>query len=218
MDLIPFIELLLSKMDVNHFDNIKEVRIRLYGGWYEEKMLSRLAQRLASEIEENKPYIYKIQNIEKKLIVNIELSYSLISDENKHLFYTYRPRGVFYGLKIKSHTDVSCTEECCPIKMIEGILNKNKCPICQRNEMQSLFYRGEQKLVDTMITSDIVFLSANKKIIVMVSSDDDFWPGIITAIANGSKVIHVETKSRPKDFDFSSYMTHDPNYILKTLN
>ena len=50
-------------------------------------------------------------------------------------------------------------------------------------------------MVDTMLVADMIHLAqrGDDKFVV-VSSDDDLWPGMLSAMASGSTVIHVTTK------------------------
>src|SRR5208282_577710 len=62
-----------------------------------------------------------------------------------------------------------------------------KCPdsSCARTAEQFL-KRSEQKLVDTMIVSDLIHLaSTGESAIAVVSSDDDLWPGMLMAMSKG---------------------------------
>ena len=52
--------------------------------------------------------------------------------------------------------------------------------------------RAEQKLVDSMITIDLVHLAeATSQCLVVVSADDDLWPGIRFVLLRGAQVVHV---------------------------
>lgn len=58
--------------------------------------------------------------------------------------------------------------------------------------------RVEQKLVDTMLVADLIHLAINGEMtIAVVSSDDDFWPGILSAMTLGAHVVHIGTKYAP---------------------
>ena len=58
-----------------------------------------------------------------------------------------------------------------------------------------LLSRREQKLVDTMIVADLIHLASRGETpIGLVSSDDDMWPGILSALNIGASVIHVHTR------------------------
>ncbi len=58
-----------------------------------------------------------------------------------------------------------------------------------------VFYRSEQKLVDSMITVDLIHFAMNKsESLVLVSGDDDMWPGIRYALLQDASIIHLVPK------------------------
>jgi hypothetical protein len=58
--------------------------------------------------------------------------------------------------------------------------------------LTDLLSRPEQKMVDTLLVTDLVYLSLTEKsAIAVISNDDDMWPGIRQALLNGSTIIHV---------------------------
>ena len=55
-----------------------------------------------------------------------------------------------------------------------------------------MLVRDEQKLVDSMLVVDLVHFSETvTEPLVVVSADDDLWPGIRFALLRGASVIHV---------------------------
>ena len=64
--------------------------------------------------------------------------------------------------------------------------------------------KWEQKLVDTMLVSDLIFLATRgERDLVVVSSDDDIWPGIRTALQLGARVTQVHTGGRETPADYT---------------
>jgi hypothetical protein len=56
--------------------------------------------------------------------------------------------------------------------------------------------RPQQKLVDTMITVDAIYLAqSDPHLLCIVSSDDDLWPAIRTTVLLGRPTIHLHTKA-----------------------
>ena len=57
---------------------------------------------------------------------------------------------------------------------------------------QTVLIREEQKLVDSMLVIDLVHLAqTTTEPLVVVSADDDLWPGIRFVLLHGAHVIHV---------------------------
>ena len=56
----------------------------------------------------------------------------------------------------------------------------------------ALLQRAEQKLVDLMIVIDLVHLAeTTSEPLVVVSADNDLWPGIRFVSLRGAHVVHV---------------------------
>ena len=64
--------------------------------------------------------------------------------------------------------------------------------------------REEQKLVDTMLVVDLAHLARQGgSVLVVVSTDDDVWPGIRFALLLGAVLIHVHPipgRSTPRQY------------------
>ena len=49
-------------------------------------------------------------------------------------------------------------------------------------------------MVDTMMVADLIHLAAKAdEPLVVITSDDDLWPGILSALIHGTSVIHLQT-------------------------
>lgn len=207
---------ILSKIDPQEISNNKRVRIRFYGGWYEQNRFTTRAQVLSTSIINSYPNVGVLSDNLTKVIVQCEMAYSILADPTNHLFNTYRSRGIPSGLKVKHPSSCGCLNTNCGLISTFDFVSNNICQQCGVLKPKDLFFRGEQKLIDTMLTSDIIFSSTqNATIIVVVSSDDDFWPGIKTTLVNGKKVIHLHTRSRMTPPSYTR--TTNSNYIQKTL-
>ena len=80
--------------------------------------------------------------------------------------------------------------------VVHEFFSIGKCPdnTCTRT-IDQLLTRSEQKLVDTMLVSDLIHLAyLGESSLAVVSSDDDLWPGMLMAMSHGVDVVHVCTK------------------------
>ena len=59
---------------------------------------------------------------------------------------------------------------------------------------KQIISRAEQKIVDTMLTSDMIELCLREEHFAIASSDDDMLPGISLALTRGASVIHLQTR------------------------
>lgn len=206
--LLSVIEKILSKIQNDIIDKTN-VHVRLYGGWYDKNNITQRAQKLSSEILADFPTVVNPPITANNVVVNVELAYSMLIAPKEHLLETYRIRGYPADLQCDIPRNHGCTSQNCPINHIYEFINFQKCKgQCCSIIPSDILYRGEQKLVDSMITNDLLFLVMdNSKPIVIVSSDDDFWPSIRTALALSTNLIHLHTKN---------YLT--PNHYLQYAN
>lgn len=198
----------------------QRVLIRLYGGWYILDKLTRIAQSLATTIQEEfpKPITILEKSETHTVSVNVELAYSLAVNPAKHLWHTYRPRGLQSNLLCSSPDSVGCTDPNCPLTIVYDFFKNNRCPKPTCTIVpENLLQRAEQKLVDTMLTADLIHYSKTGHAnLCVVTSDDDLWPGMITALLNGTKVTHIETHSARLTSPFYSQGL-GTNYSRKNL-
>lgn len=207
------IELVISQLTSTQVA-YKNITVRLYGGWYENDKATKLAQALTAEIRSVFPTTSVLRD-GKQVIINVELANSLIVVPGKLLFNTYRKRGISSGLGCEHPINVGCKETSCPILGVHDFFNSGKCSSCNHVTPDILLYRSEQKLVDSMITADIVHLSKDKQSICLVSSDDDFWPAILTAVTLGSMVIQFHTDDKTVNPLYLNNVKY--NYSQKSL-
>jgi uncharacterized LabA/DUF88 family protein len=188
-------------------------RIRLYGGWYERENLTRGAQELSSEIQENFPTAiqWTVNRNSGTCLTQLEMAYSLEADPQRHLFYTHRVRDFSDPVQCDSRVLANCGKADCPLKVVSEFFKLKRCPRqgCYTTPAD-LMSRREQKLVDTMLTADLIHLAkGGQRELAVVSSDDDLWPGIQTALLAGARVIHVHTRTdRQTPVTYSSGLLH----------
>lgn len=168
--------------------------VRLYGGWYEGNSLSRKAQSLAAELRRDFPTVFRLTA--GNVPVSAELALSLDIDPSTHLYHTLRwqpPPDV----RCKDPRSAGCTDPSCPLFVVHDFLSRRRCPKSGCTiEPRGLLYRVGQKLVDSMLIADIFsVLRRTSEPIVVVSSDDDLWPGIQSIVSLGVQAVHVHTKN-----------------------
>ncbi|WP_242345075.1 hypothetical protein [Anaeromyxobacter terrae] len=187
----------------------RSIRIRLYGGWYEQNKPTRLAQALMAEIDRDFPALVPVeQRSRRTAVVSAELAYSLEIEPQNHIFHTLRTRNNLGSLKGKNEFD--CGQAGCPMKTLLGLVSKRKCtvPGCT-TQLSEVLHRQEQKLVDSMMLTDLIHLSSQpESTICVVSSDDDLWPGIRFATLQGANVLHAVNPRKHS----ARYLASEPNY------
>jgi uncharacterized LabA/DUF88 family protein len=194
------IDKIISKLDNLLIGNHTRLQFRLYDGWYENQSPTRKAQFVSSEILARFPKMVTLSSgpITSRMVVNAELAYSLLVEPGKHLMHTFRRRGYPHDLTCADPVGAGCTFSSCQLAETHTFIKKQVCPNsgCGMRP-EDILGRSEQKLVDTMLAVDLLCLKLQgEKVAAIVSSDDDMWPSIRTALSLGMKILHVQTKNR----------------------
>jgi uncharacterized LabA/DUF88 family protein len=173
------------------------LRVRLYGGWYDQESLTHRAQELSAQIHETFPCVLAAGS-DLRIPTTAELAYAIEASPRQHLLHTYREKGDVGFVHCRSAIDVGCSEPECPIGLVKTLLEAGRCPVASCTvERPQILFRAQQKLVDTMLACDLVFLTRlADHTVVVVTSDDDLWPPISMAVLEGGRVVHVHTKGQ----------------------
>ena len=175
------------------------IHFRLYGGWYEHRRPTRRAQDLLIEIAQKLSPTITIPlsgGSFFKASIRADLAYSLGANPHKHLFSTFRHRKGLGHLNSKSPKSKDCTKQFCPLDVVHQVIRNAACTesSCGKS-VETYISKAEQKLVDSMLVTDLLYYACVRgEPTCLVSADDDMWPGIITATALGGKVFHVKPK------------------------
>jgi hypothetical protein len=135
--------------------------VRIYGGWYEGSSMTQLAQNLAVEIQRDFPAIIRLPGSGAGTVLlaaTAELAVAMMEEPSHHLFGTYRRKGKPSNLRVQKPQNVGCSDTTCPLPLAAKLLKSGSCPIpaCTITAWD-LVYRHEQKIVDTMLTCDIIY-------------------------------------------------------------
>ncbi len=187
---------ILKKLPKSVLPHGTYIVVRLYGGWYRLNQLSRYAQDLSIQIKRHYPGTLALgtANMRRSVFVSVVLARSLLIDPSRDILNTYRVRGVPSNLRPKAFPFQACAQNAmCPLAGAHTLLQTGRCPDSSCGVIiADVITRREQKLVDTMLTADLIHAaSSGTSDIVVVSNDDDLWPGIRTAIYLGAFVHHI---------------------------
>ena len=173
--------------------------IRIYGGWYEGPTMTQRAQELAVAIANEFPAIIRVPSQGGGVVAlaaNAELAVAMMEEPSHHLFSTYRKKGTLGNLRVQRPVEVGCTDTACPLPVVKTLLKSGKCPIptCSVTAAD-LVYRHEQKIVDTMLTCDMVYApTQDYQHLILISGDDDFLPPLRTVLLRGTQVARFHPK------------------------
>ena len=184
----------------------QDTRVRLYGGWYDQAGLSNAGSLLTQEIQRSFP-ILMLGNAGHLRRVHCEIASALVNSRSDLFFHTYREKRGIPSV-LRSQTPTGCTNppNCTILAVIKW--SRRSCPEdgCPVKSQDAFTYSG-QKLVDTLLSCDLVTLSRQRPLepVFVLSDDDDLIPPILLAGINcmgeGTRIWHI----RSSDTSLSLY-------------
>jgi hypothetical protein len=194
-------EHVLQMLGLDRLRSTSHVTIRLYGGWYEDRRLTSRAQVLAAELA-TFPRIVNLVSPSREshaITVRVELAYSMLAEPARNLMYTVRvDRGLPASLRCAAPRDRGCRASQCPLAAVQEFFTAAQCPEdgCFVTP-NMLFSQAQQKLVDTLLAVDLVHAAQRgDPVVSLLTSDDDVWPAIRSAMLLGSRVLHMTDRAR----------------------
>ena len=191
------IELIVAKLDLSDLEGGSVFRVRLYGGWFLKKRSSPNANRVSGELNSSDlPTSVKVSDAGAAywVQVRVELATALALDPKQDLTHTYRPRSGLPSLRCQKLPFDGCEyPHDCEIRAVRGFVRGMQCPApnCSTS-LSRVLWRPEQKLVDSMMVADLArYAKYPERPVVVVSGDDDLWPGIRVALLGGVRVTHL---------------------------
>ena len=189
----------LVEQVVRNVDDEHDVNIRLYGGWYRETTMSNAASLVQSKISHLR--IFENYHLGNRKRVRGKVELALMQNGLDEVWYnTLQEKQGLPRLRIDEEMqseNCKSNESRCPVHILKKFVN-NKRTICQTEGChtihQHVFYRFEQKMVDTMMTCDTFTFASDPDVhsVYVVSDDIDLFPGIaISKVMNAGKDVHL---------------------------
>lgn len=179
------------------------VHFRLYGGWHENGAVTQRASQVALLMSAAFPLPMAVG---PGLIMrgDWELSNSLLGNPKIEFVNTWRRRTSTPRLRLAgSPLPNGCVSDLpnCPASILRKITKSSArtCPTdgcsVRSNEM---FITSEQKQVDTLLTVDLLEIASmpDEPLLVCVSDDTDFLPGLVAVSAAAPRVAYCNSKHR----------------------
>jgi hypothetical protein len=167
---------------------------------YEEgRVRTNRALRIIAEVATAfpKPILVTTNAITTTVIVGVEVVSSLELDPSFEFVQTFRRRGESGPLDCLPLPVPSCASpSSCHLQALHRAISSGACPnVACAVQLADVLSRPQQKLVDALLTADLIqFAACSTTWVAIASCDDDFWPGIRTAITFGNPIIHLQTK------------------------
>lgn len=188
-----FSEILNTCIDISEVSQNLYIEMRLYGGWYQEEVLTNQASILYRFLSSFK--FFPIIKNNKIIRGKIEVVDTLYNVPNYQWRNTLKEKSGMSYVKInneKLNDTCSHNKTNCPPYILKRIA-KNKTRKCAVEGCNSLnneiFIKTEQKMVDTMIACDLISYSMEDDIfkVIIVSDDVDFFPALAVASQNNTR-------------------------------
>jgi len=201
---------------------LRHLRLRFYGGWYNGTIKTQRAQKLLHHSTFITPETRK--QIETKQITSFksELAESLLSSHGGIPFhFTCRTRPFPLGRYRADLTGHSmCDSDPCFLGVLNEFFSSGKCLFnAETTEVFRYILSEEQKLVDVLLATDLLWLSRRDERIGIVTSDDDLWPAIISVCENESvkSLVHIQTQSPTSTASTYARLVNKKSYKLTLL-
>lgn len=167
--------------------------VRLYGGWYDDRDLSRHGSDVARVMAKMPEFPMVLQG--GRIVrgaINLAAS-PIASASGIPLYGTYRRRGGPPRIRSRQPHPDACvqTDESCPAAILRSFTKsaRRECPVTTCSTVASeAFEVHEQKMVDTLLSTDILIAGraqSGYSMIVVVSGDSDFLPPLMAASVDG---------------------------------
>lgn len=176
-------ELASRHVRLTHFE------VRLYGGWYDERDLSRHGSDVARVMAKlpDFPMVLQGGRIVRGAITLA--AHPISSMSGRPLYGTYRRRGGPPRIRSRQPYPDACvqTDASCPAAILRSFTKsaRRECPVNTCSTVASeAFEVHEQKMVDTLLSTDILVAGraqSGYSMIVVVSGDSDFLPPLMAA-------------------------------------
>ncbi|WP_243226102.1 hypothetical protein [Microbacterium sp. CIAB417] len=176
-------ELASRHVRLTHFE------VRLYGGWYDERDLSRHGSDVARVMAKlpDFPMVLRGGRIVRGAITLA--AHPISSTSGGPLYGTYRRRGGPPRIRSRQPYPDACvqTDTSCPAAILRSFTKsaRRECPVNTCSTIASeAFEVHEQKMVDTLLSTDILVAGraqSGYSMIVVVSGDSDFLPPLMAA-------------------------------------
>lgn len=218
--MVALAESIVALPQIQSIEPMEELLFRIYGGWFEGTSATRRSTTVAGEVAS----LARVTSLPGKkgarpVRIRGELALGPLDEPRVFFTHTYRRRTQPESLVCEGDAIRSCIHKAhCRLVGLPELVRTGQCPEpgCEA-QCANILKRDEQKLVDTHLITDLLAMSRRgEQYAVVVSTDDDMWPGIRSALLSGVKVVHLHPKpgrSTPTHY----LVSLPPGYTQHTL-
>ena len=176
------------------FPAAREFRIRLYGGWYQDGILTDHGSEVAGSVSSG---IFPLVDRDRSVIIRgeIELVDELLAVPSVRFRETFRRRGGLPRLRLAAVGSApdGCAQPnaSCPVAALRRFSRKkpSTCPVesCVVTS-DDAFVVSEQKMVDALLICDLLHaVELRPAVVAAVTSDTDLLPALVQASVKSSE-------------------------------
>jgi uncharacterized LabA/DUF88 family protein len=184
------------------YPSVDELRIRLYGGWYDAQGLTQAGTRLAQEIGFGFPMAIPV-NQQIKCRIHCEIASASIDAPADLLLHTFRQRwGIRSRLTAVQSPSCASPHSCGVQTVVQW--SRGRCHVAGCSvPAHTVFKYNEQKLVDTLLCCDLIVLTTKgqKAPVFLISDDDDMIPAVLLGSRLGGSIHILQTRTRQSPYD-----------------
>jgi hypothetical protein len=189
------------------------VEIRVYGGWLREGEVTTLHDQVAAALNDGEIFPLSNRSLGQTVFGAVTLAKSLLISPGVLLDQTLRPRP---GLTRTSlHPDLdrdNCADQpnCTARSIMRYCRNSRRaCEVADCGETPfTMFARFEQKMIDTMLTCDLLHAASSElwESITLISTDTDFIPPLLQAsyVSNCPRIALIHPNTAPLSDEWRS--------------
>ncbi len=177
-------DIVQENLSVNYID------VRLYGGWYQENVLTRVGSQVMSE--HLTMDLFPIVTSDQRRIYGSQKLVESIHGIDYIWYNTYREKQGMLRLLINRNSRKELCENNkshCPIHILESFVRKQtrQCSVegCETSNADAFIQMG-QKMVDAMMVCDIISFSGSDEVECMyiLTDDMDLFPALAICRSN----------------------------------
>lgn len=176
---------------------LTNLNIRLYDGWFDESgQGTELYEMVRKHLRES----YPTRRRDYRLFV--EIADTPLAARSHRLIHTFRQQAGLtrHHIGVMASAPTGCSEpRACSVfslkSWVKGTCGVEGCAITT----EEVAYFRQQKLVDTALVADTVWLGSQRLALLVVSDDEDVIPGLVTARAYGASVGWACQSARPRE-------------------
>ncbi|MBO7496165.1 MAG: hypothetical protein J6T98_06395 [Salinivirgaceae bacterium] len=188
------------------YNSVEHIVMRAYGGWYDKNGLTNKGSRIQQKLSAVSVDLFPVPNGNKTISGTLEIADQMFGVDGVW-DNTCREKEGLPQLVVNTSniSRIECekddNKDVCPVNILKKFTKKRSkiCHISNCQNTNAVFYRIEQKMVDSIMVCDILTYGEDEKtkVIYVLSNDVDLFPGIVLcSIKHSEVVLNLKIRTR----------------------